>query len=74
MSVVVAKIGSSSLTDSSGAIVPEAIDKLCAEVAALRTAGHRVVIGEDVIRPGPSARRERPADPGQRKGTRALRC
>src|SRR3974390_2863057 len=44
MSVVVAKIGSSSLTDSSGAIVPEAIDKLCAEVAALRAGGDRVVI------------------------------
>ena len=44
MSLIVAKIGSSSLTDTSGAIVPAAIDKLCAEVAALRARGDRVVI------------------------------
>jgi glutamate 5-kinase len=44
MSLVVAKIGSSSLTDASGAIVPDAIEKLCAEVAALRAGGDRAVI------------------------------
>jgi glutamate 5-kinase len=40
----VAKIGTSSLTDSQGAILPAAIDKLCAEVALLRRQGDRVVI------------------------------
>jgi len=40
----VAKIGSSSITDERGAIARAAIDKLCAEVAGLRTDGHRVVV------------------------------
>ncbi|MGH9057880.1 MAG: glutamate 5-kinase [Acidimicrobiales bacterium] len=44
MGLVVAKIGSSSLTDSTGEIVPAAIDKLCAGVAALRSSGHQVVV------------------------------
>src|SRR5690349_19567343 len=43
-------------------------------VRAAAHAGHRVETGEDVIRLRPSARREHSADPGQRKGTRALRC
>jgi glutamate 5-kinase len=42
--LVVVKIGSSSLTDSGGVIVPEAIAKLCAEVAAVRRGGDRVVV------------------------------
>jgi glutamate 5-kinase len=42
--IVVAKIGTSSLTDEHGEVAPAAIDKLCAEVAGLRGAGHRVVI------------------------------
>jgi glutamate 5-kinase len=42
--LVVVKIGSSSLTDSHGVIVPEAIAKLCAEVAAVRRGGDRVVV------------------------------
>jgi glutamate 5-kinase len=43
--VVVVKIGTSSLTDATGAILPAAIEKLCGEVAALRAAeGFRVVI------------------------------
>jgi glutamate 5-kinase len=42
--LVVAKIGTSSLTDEQGRIVGAAIEKLCAEVAALRAAGERVVI------------------------------
>jgi glutamate 5-kinase len=42
--LVVAKIGTSSLTDARGSIVPTAIDKLCAEVALLRGQGERVVI------------------------------
>ena len=41
---VVAKIGTSSLTDADGTIRREAIAKLCHEVAELRAAGHRVVI------------------------------
>lgn len=42
--LVVAKIGTSSLTDERGAIVDAAIDKLCTEVAQLRAGGHLVVI------------------------------
>ena len=42
--LVVAKIGSSSLTGASGEIRVEAIERLCAEVAELRRAGDRVVI------------------------------
>ncbi|MBV9659570.1 MAG: glutamate 5-kinase [Acidimicrobiales bacterium] len=42
--MVVAKIGTSSLTDDRGAIRPAAIEKLCTEVAGLRAAGERVVI------------------------------
>ena len=42
--IVVAKIGTSSLTDEIGEISRPAIEKLCAEVAALRQAGHQVVI------------------------------
>jgi hypothetical protein len=41
---IVAKIGTSSLTDDRGEIRHEAIAKLCGEVAALRHAGHRVVV------------------------------
>jgi glutamate 5-kinase len=42
--IVVAKIGTSSITDSNGDIDEVAIQKFCGEAAALRTAGHRVVI------------------------------
>jgi glutamate 5-kinase len=42
--LIVAKIGTSSLTDHDGAIVPASIEKLCAEVAALRAGGDRVVV------------------------------
>src|SRR4051794_8883451 len=44
MNTVVAKIGSSSLTDERGAIVRSAIEKLCGEVVALRSLGHRMVV------------------------------
>ena len=44
VSTVVAKIGTSSLTDYEGRIKATAITKLCGEVAALRAAGHRCVI------------------------------
>jgi glutamate 5-kinase len=42
--IIVVKIGTSSLTDDHGVVSLAAIDKLCAEVAALRGHGHRVVI------------------------------
>jgi len=41
---VVAKIGTSSITDERGEISQSAIDKLTAEVAGLRSQGHRVVV------------------------------
>lgn len=41
--VVVAKIGTSSITDAHGDIDADAVAKFCAEVAALRADGHRVV-------------------------------
>ena len=41
--VVVAKIGTSSITDAHGDIDEAAIAKFCGDVAALRAAGHRVV-------------------------------
>jgi glutamate 5-kinase len=41
--VVVAKIGTSSITDDHGDIDVAAVAKFCAEVAALHQAGHRVV-------------------------------
>jgi glutamate 5-kinase len=42
--IVVAKIGTSSITDGNGEIDEVAIQKFCGEAAALRAAGHRVVI------------------------------
>ena len=42
--ILVAKIGTSSLTDAGGTIDRHAIEKLAGEVAALRHAGHRVVV------------------------------
>jgi glutamate 5-kinase len=41
---VVAKIGTSSITDDAGDIQVAAVEKFCAEVAELRTAGHSVVV------------------------------
>jgi len=40
----VAKVGSSSITDERGGIARPAIDKFCAEVAGLRSQGHKVVM------------------------------
>ena len=52
--VVVAKIGTSSITDHHGDIQPGAVAKFCAEVAALHEAGHRVVVvTSGAIDPGP---------------------
>ncbi len=42
--IVVAKIGTSSVTDEEGEVDAAAIAKLCAEAADLRGAGHQVVI------------------------------
>ena len=44
MATVVAKIGSSSITDEQGVIDRAALAKLCDEIAALRAFGHRVVL------------------------------
>jgi glutamate 5-kinase len=44
MSTVVVKIGTSSITGATGAIDVDAVGKFCAEVAAARAAGHRVVV------------------------------
>ncbi|MDG2029229.1 MAG: glutamate 5-kinase [Acidimicrobiales bacterium] len=41
---IVVKIGTSSITDDGGVIERAAIEKLCADVAALRDDGHRVVV------------------------------
>ena len=63
--LVVAKIGTSSLTDERGRILPSAIEKLCAEVAALREAGDQVVIvTSGAIAAGlPVLGLDRPSDP-----------
>ena len=42
--IVVAKIGTSSITDEHGDIFRAAVDKLCSEVAGLRSQGHHVVV------------------------------
>ena len=42
--IVVVKIGTSSITDDRGDIAEKAVTKLCAEVAELRAADHRVVV------------------------------
>lgn len=42
--IIVAKIGTSSITDDAGTIDEPAIAKFCAEVAALRDEGHQVVM------------------------------
>ena len=44
MATVVAKIGSSSITNDRGEVDTPSIVKLCEEVAGLRAAGHRVVV------------------------------
>jgi glutamate 5-kinase len=41
---IVVKIGTSSITDEHGEIAQQAIEKLAAEVAVLRSHGHRVVV------------------------------
>ncbi|HWL42630.1 MAG TPA: glutamate 5-kinase [Ilumatobacter sp.] len=41
---IVAKIGTSSITDDRGAIAHAAIEKLCREIATVRAAGHEVLL------------------------------
>lgn len=41
---VIVKIGTSSITDESGALLPAAIERLCDEVAQMRAAGIEVVV------------------------------
>jgi glutamate 5-kinase len=52
--IVVTKIGTSSITDPDGEIDESAIGKFCADAAALRAEGHRIVLvvqhaGEHVL-------------------------
>ena len=42
--IVVAKIGSSSVTDAGGRVDEGAVTKLCAEVAAVHESGHQVIV------------------------------
>ena len=42
--IVVAKVGTTSITDEHGEIAVVAVEKLCAEVAGLRTQGHKVLV------------------------------
>src|SRR5437868_4667156 len=42
--IVVAKIGSSSVTDAGGRVDEGAVTKLCAEVADIRHSGHQVIV------------------------------
>jgi glutamate 5-kinase len=44
VSIVVVKIGSSSVTGADGAVEVERVTKLCREVVALREAGHQLVV------------------------------
>jgi glutamate 5-kinase len=44
VATVVVKIGTSSLTDGRGVIDTSVVDSVCAQVAALRAEGHRVVL------------------------------
>ena len=41
---IVAKIGTSSITDSSGAIDQSMVRSLCSQVSSLRNAGHEVIV------------------------------
>ena len=42
--IVVVKVGSSSITDVEGGIDVAAVERICAQLAAARAAGHRVVL------------------------------
>jgi len=65
--ILVAKIGTSSVTASDGSVDATAVGKLCAEVAALRREGHEVVVvSSGAVTAGVAALRPaggRPQDP-----------
>ena len=72
---VVAKIGSSSLTDAGGGVDTAAVDALCAEVAALHALGHSVVlVSSGAIAAGWSAMGggPRPSDPATLQAVSAV--
>lgn len=72
MSLVVAKIGSSSVTEADGSIDVPAVTKLCSEVAALRNAGHKaVVVTSGAIAVGLPLLGMGPARPNKREWLRA---
>ncbi len=62
--IVVAKVGTSSVTNAGGEVDVGAVRRICAEVAALRQAGHEVVlVSSGAIAAGlPPLRIERPSD------------
>jgi len=64
--IVVAKIGTSSVTGADGSVDAPAVAKLCAEVAAVRSAGHHcVVVSSGAVTAGVAALRPpggRPTD------------
>jgi len=64
VAIVVVKVGTSSITSENGTIDRAAIDKLCGEVAGLRSSGHRViVVTSGAIAAGlPALSMSRPAD------------
>ena len=68
MTVVVVKVGTSSITDDDGGLDRDAIRRLCRQLVELRDAGHRVVlVSSGAIAAGLPAlgmtARERPRDP-----------
>jgi glutamate 5-kinase len=73
--IVVVKVGTSSLTDETGEVVAEPLLKLCAEIAAARTAGHEVVlVSSGAIAAGLPALRldRRPTDIGTLQAIAAI--
>ena len=42
--LIVAKVGTSSVTDEDGALDVSAVERICDEVAAVRSLGHDVVL------------------------------
>ena len=44
MTLVVVKVGTSSVTSDTGGVIVEAVEKLCGEVVAARAEGHRVIV------------------------------
>jgi glutamate 5-kinase len=75
VTVVVVKVGTSSITRESGAIDDAALLKLCADLAALRAAGHQpVLVSSGAIAAGMPALRlaQRPTDIGTLQAIAAI--